>query len=386
MAKANPKKAKKAKKKPKKEAAKKVSNDELINDMVDALSVIGGAGTTQLLGSDGRAIKIRGVISTQSYELDKAIGRGGIPTGRLTIIHGPEMSGKTTLALHLVAETQQRGGIVVYIDKEYKLDPDYARKIGVNIERMIISQPDHLERVYELIDGAVTLAKKWRENTGVDVPVLVVLDSINACLSKAEYEGSFEAKHIATKARIHSQNLPKIIPDISKENVALLFIAQNRTSIGKMFGDPNEIAGGQAVKYYASLILNVKPGGAVKEGGEDGEKVAQKTVVTCSKNQISPPFKKARFLIRHGIGIDKLASTMEKAIALKVFTKSKAKGSGKDTTWFKFRGAMLANGRKQLYEQLSDDEELLMEVLLDIGNATVAKIEGDTPADEDESE
>jgi recombination protein RecA len=367
------KKAKKAKAPRSKAQAVVPQEQDLIGDMVDALVAIGGEGTAQVLGSDEAAIKIKGVISTQCSPLDKAIGRGGIPLGRLSILHGPEMSGKTTIALHIVAETQRRGGIVIYLDKEYKLDPDYARAIGVDTMRLIISQPDHLERIYELIDGSVDLARKWREQAGTQVPVLVVLDSINSAISKAEFEGSFEDKHVAAQARVHSQQLPKVIPRVSKENVALLFIAQDRTSIGKMFGDPVELAGGKAVRYYASLIMQVKNIGAVKESG-DGDKVAQRTRVECRKNQIAMPFKRAEFEIRHGVGVDRIAGLLDQAIDLKVITNTISDKTGKRTTWFQHRERPFANGRAQAWEQLSEDDELRMEVMEDI--AEVLKDDG----------
>lgn len=343
-------------------------DQDLIGDMVDALVAIGGEGTAQVLGSDAAAIKIRGVISTQCSQLDKAIGRGGIPLGRLSIIHGPEMSGKTTIALHIVAETQRRGGIAIYIDKEYKLDPDYARAIGVDIKRLIISQPDHLERIYELIDGSIDIASKFRKKTGTRVPVLVVLDSINAAITKVQFEGSFEDKHVAPQARVHSENLPKVIPRVSKEDVALLFVAQDRTNIGKMFGDPVELAGGKAVRYYASLVLQVKNMGAVKDPG-DGDKVAQKTRVECRKNQISMPFKRAEFEIRHGVGVDQTAGLLDQALELKIITYSVSEKTGKRTTWLQFDGKKFANGRAQAWEQLNEDAELRMDVMQAVSEA-----------------
>lgn len=366
----------------KKRTKKAADPDGLIGDMVDALVAIGGEGSAQVLGSDAAAIKIKGVISTQSPELDKAIGRGGIPLGRLSSIHGPEQSGKTTLALHIVAETQARGGVVIYLDKEHKLDPDYAAKIGVNNKRFIISQPPHLERIYELIDGAVDLAKKWRELTLATVPVLVVLDSINACISKAEYEGSFEDKHVAATARVHSALLPKIIPRVSKENVALLFVCQERVNIGKKFGDPLEMAGGKAVKFYSSLIMKVRNVGQVREGGDDGDKVAQKTMVECRKNQIAPPFKKAHFTIRHGVGIDRLSSLLEQAIDLGVIERAPSKKDpSKKSSWYQFRGERFANGKGQAREQMDEDEELRMDVMTDISKAMLKGDKADADGD-----
>lgn len=340
---------------------KKVAPSEqasLINDMVDALVAIGGEGTAQVLGSDAAAIKIRGVISTQCASLDDAIGRGGIPLGRLSILHGPEMSGKSTLALHCVAECQRRGGVVVYIDKEYKLDPDYARAIGVDLGQLIISYPPHLERAYEVIGSVALLAKKWRKKTGVGVPVLVVFDSINAAITKAQYNGTFEDKHIAAQARVHSDHLPKVMPKISTENVALLFIAQNRANVGKRWGEKEQLGGGNAVRFYASLIMKVRSIGDVKEGEV---KKARKTVVECKKNQIACPFGKAQFEIRHGVGVDQLGGLIDSAIKAKVLRKKKKKDGGRSNIW-KFGDENLANGRSALRETLEADPELLTRV------------------------
>lgn len=353
--------------KPKKKAAKKPAKpkqdqDGLIDDMVEALVAIGGEGTAQVLGSDAAAIKIKGVISTQCPPLDKAIGRGGIPLGRLSILHGPEMSGKTTICLHTVAECQRRGGLVIYIDKEYKLDPDYAAAIGVDLQRLIISQPPHLERAYEIMDGVADLAKKWRK-LGGDVPILVVLDSINSAITKAQYEGDFDDKFIAAQARVHSEHLPKVIPKINAESVALLYVAQNRTKIGKMFGDPDDISGGHAVRFYASLIMKVKSIGDVKEGDV---KKAKKTSVECRKNQIAAPFGKAEFEIRHGVGIDQQAMMIQQAIDLGVLTNSISEKTGKKTSWWLFRENKIANGKAQLWEQIAEDDELKIEVMEDV--------------------
>lgn len=338
---------------------KKSEDKSLIDNMVDALVAIGGEGSAQVLGSEAAAVAINGVISTQCPSLDAAIGRGGIPLGRLTVMHGPEMSGKTTMALHMVAETQRLGGIVIYIDKEYKLDPDYAKKLGVKVDDLIVSQPSYLERVYELIDGAIALATQWRKKSKKQVPVLVVLDSINACITKAQLNGSYEDRHIAPQPRVHSENLPRIIPKISKENVALLFIAQERVKIGKMFGDPNEVSGGNAVKYYASLILKVRNIGAVKSGEA---KVAQKTRVECVKNQISPPFRRAEFEIRHGVGIDQLSSLLDSAIELGIITFGKTK-QGKVSKWLSYKDKKFAAGRQGAWEALQEDTELMLEIL-----------------------
>jgi recombination protein RecA len=345
---------------PKKKGKKKAKADsvprgpgDFINGLVADLEAIGGEGTAQVLGSEARAIKIRGVISTQSRTLDAAIGRGGIPLGRLTILHGKEGSGKTTLCLHLVAETQKRGGVVLYIDKEYKLDPDYAANIGVDIKHLIISQPSYLERVYEIIEATIKKAAAYRKATKKRVPILIILDSMNAAIAKERLEGKVEAKHVAPEARIHSQNLPRIIALLSKEDVALVYVSQYRKKIGVKFGDPNETAGGGAPKYYASLMLKVEYIGKEKEAGEA---VASRTRVKCVKNQISPPFKEAEFEIKYGIGIDKVASLLDAAIEAGVVEKSGA--------WFKHGKLRLGQGRPNVLEFIREDEQVLNDIEL----------------------
>lgn len=292
--------------------ASKSQEADLLDGILDAMGDDSG---TQLLGSDGLSLKIRGVISTQNAEIDAAIGRGGVPLGRLTILHGKEASGKTTLALQLVAEVQRKGGMAVYIDKEYKLDPDYATKLGVDTSRLIISQPSYLEQVFQLIEGVVIRAAEIRKKRGKRVPILVILDSMNACISKQEYEGSWDQVHIAAPARVFSGKLPKLIPVVSQQDVALVFVSQVRKKIGVMFGDDEEIAGGNAPKFFASLVLHVTRLAAERR---DGEKVGNKVRIECKKNQIAPPFKRANCLIEYGKGLDGEQSLLTRGATLGV--------------------------------------------------------------------
>ena len=276
-------------------------------------------GSAMLLGSDILKMKIRGVVSTQLAELDAAIGRGGVPFGRLSILHGGEGSGKTTLALHLVAEVQRMGGVAVYIDKEYKLDPDYAAKLGVDTKRLIISQPPYLEKVFDVIEGSIQKMKKIRESTGRRIPVLIILDSMNACIGKAEYEGDFESHHMAVVARLFSQKLPKLLPQVSEEDVALVFISQVRKKFGITFGDDEEMAGGNAPKFYASLVIHVKRRATERDDG--GEKIANLVQFECKKNQIAPPFRKAILKVRYGYGFDRVLSVLNRAVVLGIVQK-----------------------------------------------------------------
>lgn len=338
----------KSSKKKTKEKSKKPAGD-LLSGILDE---IGGEDGAQLLGSEGLAIKIRGIISTQSPSIDWATGRGGIPLGRLTILHGKEGCGKTTLALHIVAECQQQKGIVIYMDKEYKLDPDYARSIGVNTKRLLIIQPPHLERVFETTQRVIEKAKAHREATGKRTPILIVLDSMNAAITKAQFEGGYEDQHVAPEARVYSRLLPKLIPLVSQEDVALLWISQVRQKIGVKFGDPNDVCGGNSPKFYASMILHITNFGSEKE---DGEKVANKLWVEPKKNQIAPPFKKAEVQVVYGKGLDKEKSLIWIAEKLGVVKK---KGS-----YYNHNGERLGQGLKAAAQTLRVDEEWYEKIL-----------------------
>lgn len=286
----------------------------------------------QLLGSKALAIKIRGVISTQCPALDRAIGRGGIPLSRLILLHGQEGCGKTTIALHCVAETQLRNGMAIFVDAEHKLDPDYAERIGVNLERLVISQPDYLEQMFATVEETVKLANTYRER-GESFPILFVLDSINALPTKAEFEAGWEQQHIAPDASVYSSKLKKLMPIVFREDVALLFISQEREKVGVMFGSKERTGGGKAPRYYSSLILDVSRIGAVKV---DEEIVGNVTQVKCVKNQIAPPFRAAEFNIIFGKGIDYEDSLFKEGLRLGVVEKS--------GNWYSMAGERLAQG------------------------------------------
>lgn len=331
---------------------------DFITELVDELVKEGGPGTAQILGGDGLKIAVRGLISTRIVSLDRAIGRAGIPLGRLTIIHGPESSGKTTLALMLVAECQAMGGVVVYIDVEYKLDPEYAATLGVDLDRLVISQPPYLERVFAIIEKATLRARALRSKTGKRVPILIVLDSMNAAISKVQFEGDWDdADSYAPQARVYSQKLPKIIPIISKEDVAVLFISQIREKIGITFGNKDKVAGGKAPKFYASLMLDVGNMGKIKgEGADDDEKASkafrtgQRTRVIVRKNQIAPPFKEAEFDIVYGKGVDLVGDIFDIAVAEGAIEKS---GS-----WYSVGGKRLGQGKDNAKRNLTERDLL----------------------------
>lgn len=324
------------------QAVKKPVEAGLLNEIVDVLSKEAGEGTTQLLGSDGLAIKIRGILSTQCPTIDGAIGRGGIPLGKMTIINGPEASGKTTLTLHLVAECQKQGGIALYVDSEHKLDPEYAANIGVHVKNLIISQPPYVEKFYAITEKCVQMAQAHRLKTGKRVPILVILDSMNASIAKRQYDGDWEDQHMAPQARVHSENLPKLIPLLSKEDVALVFISQIREKIGVMFGDKEDISGGRAPKFYASLILDVRRSGFIKDGDEI---LGNHTKVYVRKNSIAPPFKTAEFDIIYGQGIDYNGALIARGLQLGIIEKN--------GNWYSCGTEKLGNGLKQASDCLA---------------------------------
>lgn len=283
----------------------------------------------QLLGSDLMAEKVRGVISTQCATLDRAIGRGGIPLGRLTLLHGKEGSGKTTLALHCVAETQLHDGMAVYVDAEYKLDPEYARKVGVKTERLVISRPKYLEKLFAVIEKTISNVKKSRVE-GRPFPALVVLDSINALPTKAEFEGTWESQFISSVAGVYSAKLKKLMPMVSREDVALLFISQEREKVGVLFGKKEQTGGGKAPRFYSSLIIEVTRQGSVLQGELV---VGNETLVKCSKNQIAPPFRTAGFRVLFDRGIDRDDALFREAVKAGLIVKSGAWYSHNNLKW-----------------------------------------------------
>lgn len=301
-----------------------------------------GVESAQLLGANGSSIKIKGVISTQAATIDAAIGRGGIPRGRLTILHGNEACGKTTLALHLAAETQRLGGVVVYMDKEYKLDPDYAQDIGVDTSKLIISQPEHLEKAFDIWDGIADRAVALRKK-GVNAPILIVLDSMNAAITKKQFEGEYDDIQYAPQATVYSRCLPKLMPKIHKEDVGMLWISQVREKVGLAFGDPNQIAGGKAPKFYASLVMNVVRKTTINE---NGEKTGNQIVVECKKNQIAPPFRKGEAEIIYGVGFNKKGALIQQAVNDGIIVKG---GS-----WYNYGEQSLGQGVKAVSESITD--------------------------------
>lgn len=305
----------------------KLEEGDTVVNLLHGLRSEIGEENALILGDNKLVMKIRGVVSTRIPSLDLAIGRGGIPLGRLTILYGKEGSGKTTVALQIVSECQSMGGYAVYFDCEYKLDPDYAEKLGVDTKRLIISQPSSLEDVIKGIHKIIDFKAELRKRTGKSKPCVIILDSINACKSKESLEREVGEKNYPPEARIWSEQLSNICAKASREDVALLFISQIRAKIGVVYGDAEEIAGGNAPKYHASLVMRI-----VRVGSEieDGTKVANKIEAECRKNQIAPPFKKGEFLIRYGVGADFERSLLLQATELGTITKKGNKYFWKD--------------------------------------------------------
>lgn len=278
-------------------------------------------------------VSVRGVVSTQCATLDAAMGRGGAPLGRLVILHGSEGCGKTTLALHLCASVQRMGGIAIYLDKEYKLDLEYAEALGVNRKAMMLSQPSTLEGAFAQMIAGIQHAAKLREKLKRRVPVVIVLDSMNSAITKREFEGDWDDEHMAPQARVYSRNLPKLMPSVYKEDVCLVWISQVRQKMNVQFGSDEQIAGGKGPRFYASMIVHIARVGSVKK---DDEAYGNITVAKITKNQVAPPFKKAKFIIKYGHGIDNERAILELALERDVIEKA---GS-----WYSFDGSRIGQG------------------------------------------
>lgn len=299
-----------------------------------------GKGSVMRLG-DPDAIGSVEVVPTGSLSLDIALGLGGIPKGRVVEIYGPESSGKTTVSLHMAAEIQKRGGIAAFIDAEHALDPKYAKNIGVNIDELYISQPDTGEQALEIAELLV-------RSGAIDI---IVIDSVAALVPKAEIDGEMGDAHIGLQARLMSQALRKLTPVVSKSKCIVIFINQLREKIGIMFGNPEVTTGGRALKFYASVRLDVRRIDQIKAGGE---RVGSRTRVKVVKNKIAPPFKEAEFDIMYGSGISKEGDLLDLAAEIDVISKS---GS-----WYSYQGTRLAQGREGTKAYLAEHPDFMAEV------------------------
>ena len=294
-----------------------------------------GKGSVMRLGQREKAVDTD-AVSTGSLGLDIALGIGGLPRGRVIEIYGPESSGKTTLALHAVAEIQKKGGVAAYVDAEHALDPSYAKKLGVDIDEMLISQPDTGEQALEITDTLV-------RSGGVDI---VVIDSVAALTPKAELEGEMGDQLPGLQARLMSQALRKLTSSISKSNTIVLFINQIRMKIGVMFGNPETTSGGNALKFYASVRLDIRRIGAIKDRDEV---VGNQTRVKVVKNKVAPPFRQVEFDIMYGHGISKSGELLDLGVKAGIVEKS---GS-----WFSYDGTRIGQGRENAKQYLEANKD-----------------------------
>jgi recombination protein RecA len=305
-----------------------------------------GKGAIMKLGS-GTIIDVP-VISTGSLALDKALGIGGLPRGRVIEIYGPESSGKTTLALHAVAEAQKQGGIVAFIDAEHAIDISYARKLGVNCDDLLVAQPDTGEQALEITDMLV-------RSGALDI---VVIDSVAALVPRAEIEGEMGDSHMGLQARLMSQALRKLTGNISKTMTAVIFINQIRMKIGVVFGNPETTTGGNALKFYASVRLDIRRIGSIKDGQEI---VGNRTRVRVVKNKMAPPFAEAEFDIMYGEGIAKFGDLVDTGVAAGIIEKS---GS-----WYSYDGERIGQGRQNAQNFLKDNPDIYSSTLTRVKEA-----------------
>ncbi len=299
-----------------------------------------GKGSVMKLGARGSAIDIE-AISTGSLGLDLALGIGGLPKGRVVEIYGPESSGKTTLTLHCIAEAQKKGGVCAFIDAEHALDPGYARKLGVNIDELLISQPDTGEQSLEIADTLV-------RSGAVD---MVVIDSVAALVPKAELEGEMGDSHVGLQARLMSQALRKLTGSINRSKCMVIFTNQIRLKIGVMFGNPETTSGGNALKFYASVRLDIRRIGQIKD---KDDVVGNQTRVKVVKNKVSPPFRVVEFDIMYGEGISKTGELLDLGVKADLVEKS---GS-----WFSYNSQRIGQGRENAKNFLRDNPEIAEEI------------------------
>jgi recombination protein RecA len=315
--------------------------EKAIELAVSSIEKAFGKGSIMRLGNEDALVKDVQAVSTGSITLDIALGVGGLPRGRIIEIYGPESSGKTTLALHAIAEAQKTGGICAFVDAEHALDVTYARKLGVRTDDLLISQPDTGEQALEIVETLV-------RSGAIDV---LVVDSVAALVPKAELEGEMGDAHMGVQARLMSQALRKLTGTISKSSTIVIFINQIRMKIGVMFGNPETTTGGNALKFYASQRLDIRRIGAIK----DGEQViGNRTRVKVVKNKVAPPFKEVEFDIMYGHGISREGDVLDLAAAENVIEKS--------GTWFSFGGERIGQGREQAKTFLREHPELLADV------------------------
>ena len=299
-----------------------------------------GKGSIMKLGDVSANMNIE-VIHTGCLPLDADLGVGGVPRGRIVEIFGPESSGKTTVALHIVAEAQKTGGVAAFIDAEHALDPVYAKKLGVDIDNLLISQPDNGEQALEIADALV-------RSGAIDV---VVVDSVAALVPKAEIEGDMGDSHVGLQARLMSQAMRKLTGIISKSRTTAIFINQIREKVGVMFGNPETTTGGRALKFYASIRLDVRKIDTIKQGNDP---VGSRTRIKVVKNKVAPPFKQAEFDIMYGEGISREGSLIDMGTAFEILDKS--------GTWYSYQGTRLGQGKENVKAYLKEHADTALEI------------------------
>jgi recombination protein RecA len=334
-----------------------VNRQKAIDLAVSQIEKQFGKGSIMKLGEAG-VIKDISVISTGSFGLDIALGIGGVPRGRVIEIYGPEASGKTTLALHIVAEAQSQGGMGAFVDAEHALDLSYAKRLGVKTNDLLISQPDHGEQALEIAETLV-------RSGAIDV---LVIDSVAALVPRAEIEGEMGDSHMGLQARLMSQALRKLTATISRSHAVVVFINQIRMKIGVMFGNPETTTGGNALKFYASLRMDIRRIGAIKEGDTI---VGGRTRVKVVKNKLAPPFKEAEFDILYGKGISREGELVDLGSEMGIIEKSGA--------WYSFNGERIGQGRESAKEFLRQNPEAAKELTARILEKNAIKSPGSDP-------
>ena len=315
---------------------KEVEKSKSLDNALGQIERQFGSGTVMRMG-EKRHEKIP-AIPTGSLGLDLALGIGGLPKGRIVEIYGPESSGKTTLTLEVIAQCQKMGGTAAFIDAEHALDPIYAEKLGVNVDELLVSQPDTGEQALEVADIMVA-------SGGIDI---LVIDSVAALVPKAEIEGEMGDHHVGLQARLMSQALRKITGNVQKSETLVIFINQIRHKIGVMFGSPETTAGGNALKFYSSVRMDIRRIGTVKDGDEA---VGNETRVKVVKNKVSPPFKQAEFQILYNKGINRLGEIIDKGVDLEIIEKAGA--------WYSYNGEKIGQGKSKSIEFLEENKKLL---------------------------
>ena len=324
-----------------------------------------GKGSIMRLGDEAGKTEIE-VIPTGCLTLDLALGIGGMPRGRIIEIYGPESSGKTTVALHAIAEAQKMGGVAAFIDAEHALDPVYAKKLGVNLEDLYVSQPDTGEQALDITDALV-------RSSAVDI---IVIDSVAALTPKAEIEGDMGDSHVGLQARLMSQALRKLTAIVNKSHTCVIFINQLREKVGVMFGNPETTPGGKALKFYASIRIYVRRMDSLKDG--DGI-MGNRTKAKIVKNKLAPPFKQAEFDIVFGEGISQQGCIIDMGVQYDIIAKSGA--------WFSYNGNKVAQGKEKMRQYLKDNPEVQAEIEAKIREAAKGGTEeAETPAEENKEE